>query len=137
MDDRTRILISFSFLITVLLAAGCGYSTQQSRFQMSFLPPSPPAAAGSDSPELNPPPVGVPNPYLQQLPGNLLAAPQPPRHKLMADGKVRRADEALNRARDLISREEDNPDARAWRDRAFHHIAEAHHAIRHAIDIWR
>lgn len=51
--------------------------------------------------------------------------------------RLHRADEALSRAREMISREEDNPDARAWRDRAFRHIEEAHHALRHAIEMWR
>jgi hypothetical protein len=51
--------------------------------------------------------------------------------------RLNRAEEALGRARDMISREEDNPEAREWRDRAFHHIDEARHAVHHAIDMWR
>jgi hypothetical protein len=51
--------------------------------------------------------------------------------------RLHRAEEALGRAREMISREEDNPDARGWRDRAFHHIEDARHAIHHAIDVWR
>ena len=51
--------------------------------------------------------------------------------------RLHRADEALQRARDAISREEDNPAAREWRDRAFRHIDEAHNAIRRAIEEWR
>jgi len=51
--------------------------------------------------------------------------------------RLRRAEEALGRAREAITREEDNPAAREWRDRAFHHIDEARRAVRHAIDAWR
>ena len=51
--------------------------------------------------------------------------------------RLRRAEEALGRAREAISREEDNPAAREWRDRAFHHIDEARRLLHHAIDSWR
>ncbi|HEX3681334.1 MAG TPA: hypothetical protein VHU83_02245 [Bryobacteraceae bacterium] len=51
--------------------------------------------------------------------------------------RLRRTEEALGRARDSISREEDNPAARQWRDRAFHHIDEARRAVHEAIEAWR
>jgi hypothetical protein len=51
--------------------------------------------------------------------------------------RLQRSLEALDRARDAISREEDNPDAREWRNRAYRHIDAARHALRHAIDMWR
>jgi hypothetical protein len=51
--------------------------------------------------------------------------------------RLHRAEEALDRARDRIRSEEDNPDARAWRDRAFRHIDEARHAVHHAVEMWR
>lgn len=50
--------------------------------------------------------------------------------------RLRHAIEALDRARESISREEDNPEARAWRDRSFRHIDEARRALRHAVDTW-
>jgi hypothetical protein len=50
--------------------------------------------------------------------------------------RLHRAEEALGRAREAISREEDNPEARAWRDRAFEHIDAARRAVRAAIDAW-
>jgi hypothetical protein len=51
--------------------------------------------------------------------------------------RMRRASEALGRARDTIGQEEMNPAARMVRDRAFRHIDEAQHALRHAMDSWR
>lgn len=51
--------------------------------------------------------------------------------------RLRRASEALGRAREAINREEDNPEARAMRDRAFRHIDEAQRALHHAMDTWR
>lgn len=50
--------------------------------------------------------------------------------------RLPKAEEALDAARRDIDREEDNPAARAWRDRAFHHIDEARHAVHHAIETW-
>ncbi len=50
--------------------------------------------------------------------------------------RLRRAEEALGRARESISREEDNPAAREMRNRAFRHIEEARRALRHAIGMW-
>ncbi len=69
---------------------------------MSFLPPAPHPAASGDEDELIPPPVIVPpNPYLQQVPPLLLTAPRPPRHRMMADAKVRQADEAFELGKKL------------------------------------
>ncbi|MBV9762564.1 MAG: hypothetical protein JO340_18535 [Acidobacteriaceae bacterium] len=51
--------------------------------------------------------------------------------------RLHRAEEALGRAREAITREEDNPAAREWRDRAFRHIDDARRAVRHAIEGWR
>lgn len=50
--------------------------------------------------------------------------------------RLRRAEEALGRAREAISREEDNPEARQWRNRAFEHIDAARRAVHHAIEMW-
>src|ERR1035438_9226817 len=61
MQVRTTTLLSFSLLVVAVFTSGCGY-TQQSRFQMSFLPPAPHnAAAAVELPE--PPPLQH-NPYL-------------------------------------------------------------------------
>jgi membrane-bound lytic murein transglycosylase D len=94
MDDRTRMFLSALPLGAILLGAGCGYN-QQSRFQMSFLPPAPHPAEAAAA-EITPPPVVVPNPYLQQAPPINLTT-FPPRHKLMGDAKVRQAEEAFRR----------------------------------------
>ena len=40
MEVRTKTLCSFLLLAVAVITSGCGY-TQQSRFQMSFLPPAP------------------------------------------------------------------------------------------------
>ncbi len=102
MDDRTRMLSSAFLLGTLLLGAGCGY-TQQSRFQMSFLPPAPRAATpAADMNDVAPPPVVPANPYIHQMPAVLLNNTiLPPKHKLMADTKVQQAEQALQRGRRL------------------------------------
>jgi len=98
MDARTRTFLSGFLFFTVLLLAGCGY-TQQSKFQMSFLPPaSPSAVAVGDIPDA--PPLGVPNPYLaEEIPAVILSKVQPPKHKLLGDAKVQNADQAFQRGR--------------------------------------
>ena len=97
MDDRTKTFSSVFILAVVMTAAGCGY-TQQSRFQMSFLPPAPnPRVRWSDLP---PPPAVPPNPYLQQVPAILTAEPaasasKEPRGRAL----VARAEQAFQRGR--------------------------------------
>ncbi len=101
MDDRTRMCFSVLAVGTAILAGGCGYN-QQARFQMSFLPPAPRAATPGDATEIaSPPDVSTPNPYLQQVPAIFVNNPLPPRHKLLADSKVRRADQAFQRGQRL------------------------------------
>lgn len=51
--------------------------------------------------------------------------------------RLPKAEEALGKARDDIDHEEDNPQARQWRNRAFEHIDAARRAVRHAMDRWR
>lgn len=51
--------------------------------------------------------------------------------------RLPKAEEALGKARDYIEHEEDNPQARELRNRAFQHIDEARRAVRHAMDRWR
>src|ERR1700730_10724516 len=97
MDARTRMFASGILFGTVLLLAGCGY-TQQSKFQMSFLPPATAALISeADAPD-TPPVVSPPNPYLRELPV-LLTKVQPPKHKLLGDSKVQKADQAFQRGR--------------------------------------
>jgi membrane-bound lytic murein transglycosylase D len=92
-------MLASGFLLgTALLLAGCGY-TQQSKFQLSFLPPAPHPTTGENEIS-DPPPVAVAiNPYIQQVPPLLLTTPRPPKHQLLADSKVRRADEAFQRGK--------------------------------------
>jgi membrane-bound lytic murein transglycosylase D len=72
MDGRTSICCGISVLAAVILAPGCSVS-QQSRFQMSFLPPAPRGAAI----ELPEPPPPEPNLYLgADLPAVIVANSQ-------------------------------------------------------------
>lgn len=48
-------------------------------------------------------------------------------------GRFRRAMELLDRAHNDIAREEDDPSVRGLRNRAIHHIDEAHHIVDHLI----
>jgi len=49
-------------------------------------------------------------------------------------GRFRRAMELLDKAHNDIAREEDDPGVRGLRDRAIHHIDEAHHVVRHLVE---
>ena len=49
-------------------------------------------------------------------------------------GRFRRALELLDRAHNDIAREEDDRGARGLRDRAIHHIDEAHHVVKHLVE---
>src|SRR5678815_5561743 len=73
MEVRTETLCSFLLFAVAVIASGCGY-TQQSKFQMSFLPPAPRASVDVELPE--PPPVQH-NLYLgADIPAIILANPQ-------------------------------------------------------------
>ena len=48
-------------------------------------------------------------------------------------GRFRRALELLDRAHNDIAREEDDPSSRGLRNRAIHHIDEAHHIVDHLV----
>jgi len=89
MDDRTKVFFQFTVLALVLATAGCGYN-QQSRFQMSFLPPAPLGA--SHDVELAEPPAVQPNLYLKDVPAILLTNPGIPQRRTAADDTIRRAD---------------------------------------------
>src|ERR1700691_685613 len=49
-------------------------------------------------------------------------------------GRFHRAMELLDKAHNDIAREEDDPSVRGLRDRAIHHIDEAHHIVDHLIE---
>ena len=73
MEVRTETLCSFLLFAVAVITSGCGY-TQQSRFQMSFLPPAPHVSVDVEIPE--PPPVQH-NLYLgADIPAIILANPQ-------------------------------------------------------------
>src|ERR1035438_1548879 len=74
MEVRTSALCSFSLLAVAVVTFGCGY-TQQSKFQMSFLPPAPRGAAATV--ELPEPPAVLHNLYLgADIPSVILSNPQ-------------------------------------------------------------
>ncbi len=92
MDNRTTTLFSFTWLAAAFLTAGCGFN-QQSRFQMSFLPPAPRAAVSGVV--LDTPPVVEPNLFLRDVPAILLSNPQP--RKTRGDALMQRAAQNLQR----------------------------------------
>jgi len=96
MNGRTRVLLYFVALVLAIACGGCNYS-QQTKFQMSFLPSAPRGSAAAL--ELPPPPVNPPNPYLQDVPAFLLANPQPPPRKTRGDALVQRADQAFQQGK--------------------------------------
>jgi membrane-bound lytic murein transglycosylase D len=98
MDDRMKTLFSFFVAAAALSTAGCGY-VQQSKFQMSFLPPAPHPA--SPVVDIIPPPVIQPNPFLQQMPAFLLAEPLPPKRGTRGYALAQKADEAFNHGKRL------------------------------------
>ena len=89
MDDRTKAFFQFTAFALALMTAGCGYN-QQSRFQMSFLPPAPRGA--SHAVELAEPPVVQPNLYLKDVPAILISSPVIAQRHTAADDTIRRAD---------------------------------------------
>src|SRR5580700_5071929 len=101
MDDRMKTLSSFFVAAMALTTAGCGY-IQQSKFQMSFLPPSPHTA--SPVVDIVPPPVVHPNPFLKDMPVLLLAEPLPPKHRTRGDAFAQKAHEAFDRGKKLYQK---------------------------------
>ena len=95
MADRTKAVFIFAILSTLALLAGCGF-TQQSRFQMAFLPPLPQPAA---SPEIFAPPVVEPNVYLRDAPAILTPSPETLSLSLRAQTLMERADERFQRGK--------------------------------------
>ncbi len=93
MSSRTNTLFFLFPLAVVLSTSACGYN-QQSRFQMSFLPPAPrPVAAAVEIAE---PPTVQPNVYLQDVPF-LTTNPIPRRSR--ADALIQRAEQAFQRGK--------------------------------------
>src|ERR1017187_651076 len=88
MEVRTSALCSFALLAVAIVTSGCGY-TQQSKFQMSFLPPAPRgAAAGAELPE----PPAVHNVYLgADVPAIILSNPQILQRRTQGDTTIQTA----------------------------------------------
>jgi membrane-bound lytic murein transglycosylase D len=88
MEVRTSALCSFSLLAVALITSGCGY-TQQSKFQMSFLPPAPRGAA---APVELPEPPAVHNAYLgADIPAIILSNPQILQRRTQGDATIQTA----------------------------------------------
>src|SRR5579864_653862 len=120
MDNRTKALFSFLLVAVALTTASCGY-TQQSKFQMSFLPPAPTPTAFTV--ELSAPPALEPNLYLQDLPFLNTATLAPPR-RTRSDNLVQQAEQAFQRGRRYYQAN-DAPNARNEFDRAIDLMLEA------------
>ena len=97
MDDRTKTFYSFLIAGVAVSTAACGF-TQQTKFQMSFLP-SAPHAVDSDLETLPPPPTVQSNIYLQQTPAFFLASSQLPARKTTGDALVMRAEQTFQQGK--------------------------------------
>src|ERR1700730_9752319 len=95
MDNRTKTLFSFLLVLAALTTVSCGYS-QQSKFQMYFLPPAPTPAAFTL--ELADPPRLERKVSLQELPFLDPASLTPPR-RTRGDTLVQQADQAFQRGK--------------------------------------
>ena len=86
---RTSTLCVFALLVVALITSGCGY-TQQSKFQMSFLPPAPHRDSAPDGlPE--PPPVQH-NLYLgAAIPAIILSNPQILQRRIQGETTIQTA----------------------------------------------
>lgn len=122
MDDRTKTFCSFILLGVAATTGGCGYN-QQTRFQMSFLPSAPHAAA-TEAETLPPAPAVQPNLYLQQTPAFLLASAQLPPRKTTGDVLMMRAEQTFQRGRKFYQ-SNDIPGARREFDAAIDLMLEA------------
>lgn len=95
MGNRTKALFSFLPVAAALLIAGCGLN-QQSRFQMSFLPPGPQPVTLAAL-EVAPPPAIPSGLYTQDVP--FLTAGTVPDRKSRADLIAQRAEQAFQRGK--------------------------------------
>jgi len=93
MDGRKKPFFSCFLFSAALFTVGCGSiaSNQQSKFQMSFLPPAAHVAALDDS-DLPKAPAEQPNVYLHDLPAFLLSTPSIPPRRTAADATIERAE---------------------------------------------
>jgi membrane-bound lytic murein transglycosylase D len=97
MAFRTKTLFWMVVLVFLLVAGACTYP-QQSRFQMSFLPPAP--HSGADTPlAFDPPPEVQPNLYLKDVPPLILAGPGATGRRSRADTLVHQANESFQRGK--------------------------------------
>ncbi len=86
MQVRTSAFCTFSLFTVALVTSGCGY-TQQSKFQMSFLPPAPHHVA--ELPELPPVPRNL---YLgADIPAIVLSTPQALQRRTQGDTTIQTA----------------------------------------------
>src|SRR3954452_12411389 len=89
MEVRTETLCSCLLVAVAVITSGCGY-TQQSRFQMSFLPPAPRASV--DAAELPEPPAVQHNAYLgADIPAIILSNPQILQRRTQGDTTIQNA----------------------------------------------
>ncbi len=118
MDGRKKTFFSCFLFSAALISAGCGSisNPQQSKFQMSFLPPAPQVAVldDSDRPKA---PVEQPNVYLHDLPAFLLTTPSTPARRTAGDATVERAERRFEAGKKLYQANEP-ADARREFDRA-------------------
>src|SRR5688572_18930872 len=95
MQNRTRTPFLFLVFVTIITAAGCGVN-QSNRFQTSFLPAAPHAAAVEAA--LPAPPEIKQNTSLE-MPKFLKEHPQLPAKKTQGDALVLQADERFQRGK--------------------------------------
>jgi membrane-bound lytic murein transglycosylase D len=104
MDGRKKTFYSCFLYSAALFGAGCGSisTTQQSKFQMSFLPPAQHLAVLDDS-DMPKAPAEQPNVYLHDLPAFLLTAP--PR-RTAGDATIERAERRFEAGKRLYQAHE-------------------------------
>src|SRR5664279_3027408 len=89
MQVRTSNLCTFSLLGVAVVTSGCGY-TQQSKYQMSLLPPAPHPA--SEAVELPEPPPAARNVYLgADIPAIVFSNPQALQRRTQGDATIQTA----------------------------------------------
>src|SRR4249920_2725084 len=121
MEVRTETLCSFLLFSVAIITSGCGY-TQQSKFQMSFLPPAPRASVDVELPE--PPPVQH-NLYLgADVPAIILSNPQILQRRTQGDTTIQTAQRRFSQG-ERAYRAGDMANARREFDRAIDLMLEA------------
>jgi membrane-bound lytic murein transglycosylase D len=121
MDGRTTTYCVFLTAALAISTAGCGFN-QQSKFQMSFLPPAPHNAPAIDFAE--PPPLES-NVYLKtNAPAVVLSTPSIPRRRTEADTTIQNAERAYQMGRRFYQ-SQDLAGARREFDRAIDLMLEA------------